>query len=164
MLIQWWRWRGWRWGFFLPRIMTVESNIEIESCPKIFLVGAPVWLLLQFLALVCTVFSEAKWKLQNKVIHSWNNWKTFCDWTQCDMQMQSEVVFINYNQGKSPWGFGKVNVKFTFPVRDIVSQHLCLYQMEKKIESVNNCQFLHCLLVVVPLVEGGERARTHVLR
>jgi len=34
--------------------------------------GAPVRILLKFLALVCIVFSEAKWRLQNRFIHGWN--------------------------------------------------------------------------------------------
>lgn len=138
MLIQWRRRRGWRWRRpFLPRVKTVKKNGYTKCCSYIFLMGAHTWILLRFLALVCTVLSEAKWKLQNKLTQSWNG-KLFIT-EQTDMQTQSKAVFfISYNQGKeqSPWRYSKVNIKVCifhfgiFCLKSLSSSYL--YQMGKK--------------------------------
>lgn len=138
-----------------------SKNGYSKCCSYIFLMGAHIWILLRFLALVCTVFSETEWKLQNKLIQSWN-WKLFIT-EQSDMQTQSKVLFfINYNQGKeqSPWRFGKVNIKFVFSILGYSVSSLCLHHIFTRWG--RKSQFLCCLLDVLPLKNkkkggGGER-------
>lgn len=127
--------------------------------------GAPVWILLvSCLGLHCVQWSKME---ASKQIHPQLKFRTFCNWTQSDTQ--HEVFFINYNQGReqSPWRFGKVNIKFTFSTLGHSVSSLCLpliFTRWRRKQSVNKCQFLHCLLAVLPLEKGEERAHANALK
>ena len=126
MLIQWWRWRGWRWGFFLPRIRTVENRIykmllinivNGSSCSDFTEVSC--------LGLHCVQWSKME---ASKQIHPWLKLNTCCNWTASAVQTQSRMGFVKYDQGReqSPRRLGKVNVKLTFSILGHSVSSVCL--------------------------------------